>query len=100
VTEYDDQSRAESLGCELDASDLRRRDDVTGNPDDEEVSESLIEHQLGGHARIGAAEYDGERLLRSGELQLAARPWGAVITLNRGYKPAVPILESFQSFSG
>ena len=63
VPEHDDEPRVELLGGELDAADQRRRDDVAGDADDEEIAEALIEHELGGHTRIGAAEDDRERLL-------------------------------------
>ena len=45
VPEDDDQPRAESLGGELDAADLRRRDDVAGDADDEQVAQALVEHE-------------------------------------------------------
>ena len=41
-----------------------RRDDIAGDADDEQVAEALAEDQLRGNARIGAAQHDGERLLR------------------------------------
>ena len=63
VPEHDDQPRAEPRGGELDAADLRRRDDVAGDADDEQIAEPLIEDDLGRHARVGAAEDDRERLL-------------------------------------
>ena len=56
--EHDDEARAEALGRELDAADLRRCDDVARDADDEQVAESLVEHDLDGHARVGAAEDD------------------------------------------
>ena len=68
VAEHDDEPRVELLGRELDAADLRRRDDVAGDADDEQIAEPLIEHDLGRHARVGAAEHDRERLLPLGEL--------------------------------
>ena len=67
VAEHHDQPRAEALGGELDAADLRRRDDVAGDADDEQVAEPLVEHDLGRHARVRAAEDDRERLLRRGQ---------------------------------
>ncbi len=50
-------------GGELDAADLRRRDDVAGDADHEQIAEALIEDELGRHARVGAAEDDRERQL-------------------------------------
>jgi hypothetical protein len=57
------QPRAETLGGELYAANLRRGDDVAGDADDEQVSQALIEHDFRGHARIGASEDDSERIL-------------------------------------
>ena len=71
VPEDHDEARAEALGGELDAADLRRRDDVAGHADHEQIAQTLIEDDLGGHARIGAAEDDGEWLLPGGELHPA-----------------------------
>src|SRR5690606_7715147 len=63
VPKHDDQRRAEPLRSEFDAPDLRGGDDVTGDPDDEEISEPLVEDDFGGDPRVGAAENDRERLL-------------------------------------
>ena len=58
-----DQPDLEMGRGELHAADLRRCDDVARHADDEQVPETLIEHDLGRHACIGAAEHDRERLL-------------------------------------
>jgi hypothetical protein len=71
VSQHDDEPRAEALGGELDAPDLRGGDDVAGDADDEQLAEPLIEDDLGGHAGIGAAEDDRERLLDLGQLGAA-----------------------------
>jgi len=68
MAQHHHQARAESLGRELDAAHLRRGDDVAGNADDEQVAQPLIKHDLRGHARVGATEDDGERLLADGQL--------------------------------
>ncbi len=49
--------------CELDAADLRRGDDVSGNTDDKQITKALIEDDLRWHPRIGTSENDVERLL-------------------------------------
>src|SRR5699024_4883955 len=46
----------------------RRVDDVAGVADHEEVAEALVKDDLGGDARVRAAEYLGERVLVAGEL--------------------------------
>ena len=66
------QARAEALGRELDAADLRRRDDVARDADDEQIAQALVEDDLGGRARIGAAEHDRARRLRR---RVARRLW-------------------------
>src|SRR5215469_16028202 len=70
MPEYHYQARTECGGSELDTADLRGRDDVAGDANDEQVPESLIEHDLRGHARIGAAEHDrpGSLHRRCGQL--------------------------------
>ena len=73
MPEHHDQARAEGLGGELDAADLRGRDDVARDADHEQVAESLVEHDLGRHARIRAAEDDGEWLLARAAARDAAR---------------------------
>jgi hypothetical protein len=47
----------------LDATRYTRRDDIAGDPDHEQVAETLIEDQLRRHARIAAAQNHGEGLL-------------------------------------
>jgi hypothetical protein len=53
----------ERFGRELDAADLRGRDDVARHADDKQVAEALIEDDLGRHARIRTAEDNGQRFL-------------------------------------
>jgi hypothetical protein len=80
MAEDHDQPRPETLGGELDAANLRGRDDVAGDADDEEVSQALIEYDFRGHGRIGASQYDRERILARHELgapALARKPFDA-----------------------
>src|SRR5687767_13275899 len=63
VPQHDDQPGLEPRRSELDATHLRRSHNVTGDPDDEQVSQTLIEHDLCRYPRIRAAEDDGEWLL-------------------------------------
>ena len=60
MSEHHDEPRAEALGGELDAADLRRRDDVPGHADDEQVAQALVEDDLRRHPRVGASEDDGD----------------------------------------
>ena len=74
VSEHHHEPRAEPRRRELHAVNLRRGDDVARHADDEQVAEALIEDHLGRHARVGAAQDDGERLLTGRQRQ----PPGAV----------------------
>ena len=56
MPEDDDQTRAELFGGKFDAADLRRRDDVAGDADHEQVPEPLIEDDLHRDSRIGTPE--------------------------------------------
>ncbi len=58
----------ERFGRELDAADLRGRNDVARHADDEQVAEALIEDDLGRYARIRTAEDDGQRFLACRQL--------------------------------
>jgi hypothetical protein len=68
VTQDHDQPCVELLRRELHAADLRWSDDVAGDADHEQVAEPLVEDELGGHPRVGAAEDDRERLLAGHEV--------------------------------
>jgi hypothetical protein len=58
---------------ELDAADEGWGHDVSGDADDEEVAQALVEHDLRGHPRVRAAEHDGEGGLARHELGPAGR---------------------------
>jgi hypothetical protein len=72
MAEHDDQSGAIARCCELHAADLRGRDDIAGDADDEQIAETLIEDDLRGHARIRTAQDDGERFLARRDLVTTA----------------------------
>ena len=57
------QPRVVARGGEFHAADLRGSHDIAGDPDDEEVAQALIEHDLRRHPRIGAPQDDCEGLL-------------------------------------
>jgi len=63
VAHNDNQLRSELFCREFDASDERRSDDVTGNADDEEIADALVEYDFRGYSRVGASKDDGERFL-------------------------------------
>jgi hypothetical protein len=64
MPENDDEARSKLRSRKLDGSYNGRSDHVARDPDDEKVSEALVEHCLDRHARIRAPEDDGERTLR------------------------------------
>jgi hypothetical protein len=62
MPKYHDQSRAESIRRELHAAYQRWRHNVSGNPNNKEVAQSLVEDDFCRHPRISATENDGKRL--------------------------------------
>ena len=63
MTQHHNERCAEPFCGKFHAADLRRRDDVSGNADDEEITQALVENDLCWYARVGAPENDGERFL-------------------------------------
>jgi hypothetical protein len=61
VAENDDEARVESRRRELDAADLRGRDDVARDTDHEEVAEALVEDDL-----RGTRESEQPRMIANG----------------------------------
>ena len=92
VAEHDDEPGAELRRRELDAADLRRRDDVAGDTDDEQVAETLAEHELGRHPGVGAAENDGDRLL--------SRAGSSRWTGDAGHEPPVALTQALERLAG
>ena len=64
VAHHDDEPRSGGRGRELDAAHERGRDDVAGNTDHEEVSEPLVEEELGWRTRVRAGQDDRQRTTR------------------------------------
>jgi hypothetical protein len=91
------QPRAKACSGELDATHLGRSNNVSGNADDEEIPQALIEHYLSGHARIGASKDRRERLLRAGE-RAAASLAREVPARNARQKPTISVAQAFQGF--
>ena len=98
VAENDDEAGAEFLGGELDAAHLRRRDDVAGHADDEQVAKSLIEHNLGRHTRIGTAENDRERTLLVRDLCPAQMALKDIRPARIGNEPQVAFAKPLERF--
>src|SRR5438477_2683467 len=69
MPQHHDQPRAEARGRKFYAADLRRRHDISRDPDHEQVAKSLPEDEFGGDAGVGASEDNGEGLLSLSESQ-------------------------------
>ena len=98
MPQHHDESRAEPLGGELDAADLRRGDDVAGDTDDKKVTKALIEDVLRRHPRIGASENDGERLLTRRQLATASLAGESVALTSVGHESMVSLTQAFECF--
>jgi hypothetical protein len=75
VSEHHDEPRAEPLGREFHAADLRRRDYIPRDADHEQVPEALVENDLRGYAGIGTAEND-----RKGSWPAARSRWRVIVS--------------------
>ena len=93
------QPCAEPRRGELDAADLRRSDDVSGNADDKQVAKALIEDDLCRHPRVGTSENDGERLLTCRQLVAARLARERVAAPNVRDEATVPLSQAFECFS-
>jgi hypothetical protein len=67
------KARAITLCSEFDTANLRGGDNVSGDANDKQVAQALVENNFHGYARIGAPEYSGEGLLAPRELGTASR---------------------------
>jgi hypothetical protein len=66
VADHGDESGASQLAGELHAAEDVVVEDIAGDAGVEDVAQALIEHQLGGTARIKTAQHDRKRVLSSG----------------------------------
>lgn len=96
MPEDDDEPRAERLGRELDAANLRRRDNVAGHPDHEQIPEALVEHDLGRYPGIGAAEDDGKGCLVERELYASPAAHAGLRSPDVRYKALIPLAKTVE----
>ena len=73
VAEHEDQRRTEDLHAVFQARKTVGVDEVSSDSDDEQVTRTLIEHEIGSDPRIGAADDAGDRVLRGGARGPAGR---------------------------
>jgi hypothetical protein len=92
------QAGAEPLRRKLHTADLRGGHDVAGYPDDEEVTQSLIENNFDRHAGVRASQDDGERLLAGHEITQPCLTSQRVAAPDAGYEAAVALSEPLESF--
>jgi hypothetical protein len=83
---------------ELDRPNLRGGDDVSRNPNDEQVAESLIEDDLGRNTRIRTTKDNCERLLPRRQLAAAClvRYW--VVAGSAGDEAAISFPKALERF--
>ena len=72
--QHDHEARTKLLRGKFDATNLRRGHDIAGDPDDEQVVETLAEEHLGGDPGVGAADDHRERGLLGHLVLLADHP--------------------------
>jgi hypothetical protein len=63
VAQNDYQASSEPPGRKFNASYTRRRHDISGDANHEQIAEALIEDDLGRNASVGATEHDSEGFL-------------------------------------
>jgi hypothetical protein len=100
VAQYDNQSRVESGRGKLDAADLRRSYYVSGNADDEQVAQALIEDEFGRGAGVRAPQDDRERLLAVKELRATRITSKCLPGCARGKSPIAFLKPGEGSFCG
>jgi hypothetical protein len=96
VSQHDDKPRAVTLGGEFDTADLRWRNDVAGDADDEEIAEALVEDDFRRHARIGAAQNNRERLLAGGNLYAARFTSKGIVVTDVRHKPVIAVFQALE----
>ena len=93
------QPGPEVRGRELDAANLRRRHDVAGDTDDEQIAQPLVEDELSRHPRVRATEDDREGPLLLRQLD-SARMADPDLTSDTRNEAAVSRAEAIKRFLG
>ena len=97
MPQYHNQPCAEPRSGKFYAADLRRRDYVSGHPNDKEVAQALVENDLRWYARVGTSEYRGKWLLRSRQ-SVATRLARQVAAGHARVEAAVALSQAFECF--
>ena len=72
VTQHDDEARAQLRGTEFYTAELRARDDISSDANDEQVAGALVEYGLDRDPGIRTADDDRERRLPGIRLSILA----------------------------
>ena len=96
MAEHDDERRAELLGRELHAADLRCGHNIAGDTNDEQVAETLVENHLDRYTGIRTGEYDGERRLARLELGEMCVNIGLVPVRGTGNEASIAFAQTLQ----
>jgi hypothetical protein len=67
MSKDDEQGRVHMVDGILDAAETDGIGNIAGSPDDEEISEAMIENEFGSDAAVRAREHDDVWLLSRGE---------------------------------
>lgn len=100
VSHDDDQLGLRRGGGELDASHLRRRDDIARDSDDEEISQALVKEDLGGRARIRARKNDREGSPRFDHQPACVLLWQGLASEAFSHEALVTLNQPKKSLSG
>jgi hypothetical protein len=89
MAQHKNQARSQLRDAVLDTSESRVIYDIARQPNDEQITDPLIEEDFRRHARIGAAYDDGERMLRGSDLFATLRCSVWAFRLTRDIVPVV-----------
>ena len=99
MTQHYDQWSTESLCGELDAADLRWRNDISGDADHEQIAQTMIENDFYGYPRIRTTENDRKRFLTRHEFIALSVAHRYVKAASARYESGIPVAQAIQCFS-
>jgi hypothetical protein len=100
MTQDHDEAGVETLRGELDAAYLRRGNDISSHADDKQVTQALIEDDLGWHTRIRTAQDDREGLLALRQCTAAGRVPERLSAASIRRESAVTFYQSLECLGG
>ena len=93
VPQYHHQARVETLCCKLDATDLRRGNDIARHTHNKQIAQALIKDDFRWHARVRTVENNGNRLLACDRLAAACLVGECTAIRNARYKTVIAGLQ-------